>query len=933
MPQSLSTWPSTDGLRIGHLNINSALNKMTDISSILDNNGKPFHVFAFTESRLSSAIPDSDVNIPGFQTIRKDSTVPNTTGLLVYVHDTLTYKRLAHLENFSVESIWLEIKLKRSNPIRMSFLYRNPLEKVEWMEKFSSLMDAASLDASEIILLGDFNIDLLKPQTSWLDITSSYNLVQLVNSPTRITASSKTIIDHIYTTHEQNIRELCVPVFGCSDHLPVCLTWSKRGTKVPKTGHKYCTYRSYSKFNKEQFLFDLSHSNLYNVYNFTDPDKALEYWLHAFNSVYDKHAPFKTQRIKHISKPKWFTKEIQDAIWLRDKLLKAGKHQEYKKQRNKVNSLKRTAKKQYFEELVSSKQNSKAVWSAINQLTNKSAPKQSCPIRHISPDNINLHFTTIADKVIKTNCTNENNLRELRTFCNSKNIISTLVIPPMTITEVYQALCHLKQSGTRGLDGIDGKILKLSAPVIAETLTYVYNLCIDKSLFPIQLKQARVIPIFKSGDPSQPSNYRPISILPALSKPLEKHINKHLSKHLETYDLLHINQSGFRQNHSCQTALINLVDQWLHNINEDKFSGALFVDFAKAFDVIDHDLLYRKLLLYGVSDQCHQLITSFLTNRNQVVCIDRSKSIMQEIKYGVPQGSVLGPILFSIYVNDLPLHIPDLCELFCDDTTIHTSHHDLPSVFKSLQNCIDKLTKWSHFNHMSLNPHKTKLMVITTRQKRQNITTELPTLCIAEEPVEIVDSHRVLGVMIDNNLSWHSHVNYMCKTLSKKIYQLCRIKHFLSPHARRLFFHAHILSCISYCSTLFDSASENTTKPLVRIYKRAVKAVLLKSSSLTTSDYEDLDILPLKLTFAKNKAILMQKIALGTVPLALQSKFQRCIRQHGKLQVPIPRLDLFKSSLHYSGSILWNALPQTVKSSNSISVFKTRLKRHFKSIE
>ena len=150
----------------------------------------------------------------------------------------------------------------------------------------------------------------------------------------------------------------------------------------------------------------------------------------------------------------------------------------------------------------------------------------------------------------------------------------------------------------------------MSAPVIAETLTYVYNLRIDKSFFPIQLKQARVIPIFKSGDPSLPSNYRPISILPVLSKPLEKHINKHLSKHLETYDLLHINQSGFRQNHSCQTALINLVDQWLHNINEDKFSGALFVDFAKAFDIIDHDLLYRKLLLYGVSDQCHNSLSN-----------------------------------------------------------------------------------------------------------------------------------------------------------------------------------------------------------------------------------------------------------------------------------------------------------------------------------
>ena len=187
--------------------------------------------------------------------------------------------------------------------------------------------------------------------------------------------------------------------------------------------------------------------------------------------------------------------------------------------------------------------------------------------------------------------------------------------------------------------------------------------------------------------------------------------------------------------------------------------------------------------------------------------------------------------------------------------------------------------------------------------------------------------------MTDNSLSWHSHINYMCKTISKKVYQLCRIKHILNSHARRLIFHAHILSCISYCSTLFDSASENATKPLVRIYKRGIKAVLLKSSSLTSGDYKDFDIFPLKLKCAKNKAILMQKIVLGKVQLTLQSKFKRCSRQHAKLLVPNPRLALSKSSLHFSGSLLLNALPQTVKSSNSVSVFKNRLIRHFKSIE
>ena len=183
--------------------------------------------------------------------------------------------------------------------------------------------------------------------------------------------------------------------------------------------------------------------------------------------------------------------------------------------------------------LVSSKQNSKAVCSAINQLSNKSAPKQSCPNWHIWSDDINLHFTVIADKVIKnTTCTKEKSLTELRTFCNSKNITGTLDIPSMSVTEVYKALCHLKQSGSWGLDGIDGKILKLSAPVIAETLAYVYWFCTHKSHFPIQFKKARAISLFKSGDPSQPSNYRPISFLLVLSKPLENNMNTHLSKHL-----------------------------------------------------------------------------------------------------------------------------------------------------------------------------------------------------------------------------------------------------------------------------------------------------------------------------------------------------------------------------------------------------------------
>ena len=168
-------------------------------------------------------------------------------------------------------------------------------------------------------------------------------------------------------------------------------------------------------------------------------------------------------------------------------------------------------------------------------------------------------------------------------------------IPPTIITEVYNALIHLKQTGTRGLDGLDGKILKLSAPAISDTLTYVYHLCIQNCYLPAAFKQAKVVPLFHSGKSSGPSNYRSISVFSALSKPFEKHVNKHVLARINQDNLLHPNQSGFSENHSCHTALTSLVDQWLSSINDNKFCGALSVDLAKAFDVIDCDLLLRKL--------------------------------------------------------------------------------------------------------------------------------------------------------------------------------------------------------------------------------------------------------------------------------------------------------------------------------------------------
>ena len=206
-----------------------------------------------------------------------------------------------------------------------------------------------------------FNVDLLKPNTRWNQLYDSFNLHQLIDIPTRTTANSETLIDHIYVTTKQNITEVCSPVCGCIDHSPICITWLKKGVKVPKAGQKEIHYRCFTHFNKDTFLLELVQSQLSSVYQYTDPDEALEFWHKTFSAIYNKHAPFKTKRIKYTRKPPWLSKEIEEAMHLRDRLLKYRKHKDFKEQRNKVTSMLRAAPQKYFQDLVASKNDSRAI--------------------------------------------------------------------------------------------------------------------------------------------------------------------------------------------------------------------------------------------------------------------------------------------------------------------------------------------------------------------------------------------------------------------------------------------------------------------------------------------------------------------------------------------------------------------------------------------
>ena len=926
-------------LYCGHLNIYHLQNKVPDLCVLL-NQPSPFHLFGVTESRLSSNISDDCISIDGFSTIRRDAEHVGHTGITVYVHDSISpfTRRRKDLESETVESVWVEIKANKSAPLLVGYIYRNPSSNYQWYDDFTAMFDKINHCSSDVLLLGDFNLNMFSRNPAWECTTSMFGLKQLITSATRVSPSSSTLIDHIYTTNKSRIVGTYVPEVAISDHYPVCCNWAlKTDTKFRKNKHTTIRYRSLKNFNKDAFLSDLSNASLNNVYNHTDPDAALAEWYSVFLSVLDRHAPFRTKRVKNVQFPAWLTKDIREAMSTRNEMKRQKNFEAYRKERNRVKYLVRQAQKAHFHRLMTDKKDITSVWRAINCFTKS---KQTAKCTSLSAQAFNDHFLSAANSVLENNVSSTPCISEkLISYCNEKFPQTTsFSIPPLTVFDVGKSISSMKNKRSTGHDGISSTVLKLSLPYTVESLTYIYNLCIQHGFFPSALKVAKVVPLPKTKDLDDPNKFRPISLLSTISKPLEKHIHKHAQHFLEEYGLLHPLQSGFRPGHSCHTALTHMVDRWLNAINKSQMTGAVFLDLAKAFDTVNHSLLLQKMSAYHFSSSTVDFFNSYLDGRTQYVYVNGACSSEGIIEHGVPQGSILGPFLFSLFINDLPLHISNpnvTCSLFADDSTLDVSATDITTLNQSLQQALDEVSEWCCSNHMVSNPSKTKCMLITTRQRHQLNPPPLK-LSLKSVAIEQVREHRVLGLIVDDQLCWQPHLYHLGKVLSKHLFLLSKLKHLADEPTRKLFYHAHIQPHLDYVSTIWDGASEANMKKLNSLHRRSAKLIIDKSRRHISTDekLKKLGILPLCKQLSFNKAILMRKITLSKVPTYLTDLFvtsdvpYRTLRN--ELVVPKPRIDLFKASLSYSGAKLWNDLPKTIRTVASINTFKVQLLRHVK---
>jgi exonuclease III len=936
-----------------HLNIQHLYPHMSDVLVMLSQMDNKPNILGFSETFLSDKVQDSEVAIPGYSLHRRDRGDRKGGGIAVYISEHLPAIRRPDLEHSQIEAVWLEVRPIGIKPMLVCHIYRSPSSQVNWFEHFEHSLELAQQNDNEVVCMGDFNVDIQKNSGNTDKLSSlmeSFQFDQLIKEPTRVTTSSATLIDHVYVTCPEKITFTKVLQLSISDHFAVVAVYANK-SNIREEGHKFISYRDMKRFNHELFLQDMAQVPWHIVESYPEPDDALGIWYKLFNQVLDAHAPVRRKRVKRWHQPKWITPAIIEAIHIRDHMHKKGQTSMYKQQRNKVKRMVANAKRTHYKDIIEdNKGNYKKLWQCIKELSGSKKAGLPTMIKDVDGDILdrdadigsafNDHFTKLSRDAEVNKVIPEGVKEKLQAFVHSKLQNSdrkTFFIPTITTSYVSKQLKKLDTSKAKGMDEISPFFLKLAAPIIAPSLTHVFNRSLVTGKFPNVWKCAKVTPLLKKGPKHAKeslTNYRPISVLSCISKIIERHVHENLYEYLSENDLLYEGQSGFRPKHSCATALTDMTDKWVSAIDDGQMVGVAFVDLRKAFDSVHHNMLINKLEMYGCSSGTLSWFQSYLGSRSQVVNVRGHYSDEENILRGVPQGSILGPLLFVLFVNDFHLHLTKTCSnLYADDTNIYATGKSVAEISCQLTEDMGHLWNWCTDNDMYVNVDKTKCMLMSTSQKRSHMKEAKLVVNVENMELDICNSHRLLGVHVNNVFSWDEQVKDVSKTVNYYLSVFKKMRKYLPERARIAYCNGCILSHIDYCNTVWGNTTVANTDKLQRLQKRAARMIFDDYTSLPYELYSKLNWLPFTKRVEHNKAVMVYKCLNNNMPTYLSNLFeyQRNTRynlrseEREQLVVPKPRLELYiKQSFSYSGAKIWNSMPVSVKNSDSVQVFKKK---------
>ena len=900
-------------------------------------------ILALSETRLDNTFADSAVSIDGYTLVRRDRS-RGGGGVAMYIRRVIDFKIRSDLSDPDLEFLCVEIQKPKAKPFLLSNWYRPPNSPIVLFDKFEVLLGKIEAENIESNILGDINCDMMAATPAnetrhLIELCESYQYAQLIKEPTRVTSSSKTLIDLFLTNEPDKFAASGVSHIGCSDH---SLIYFSRKLTCPRSPPRIVVSRHYKNFDPDGFMNDMALVPWDLIEELDNPIRAWELWKQSFLAVANFHAPIKKRRVRNCKAP-WLTHEIRQLMQERDRIKRIAtvtrdqlKWAEYRRLKNRVNHSIKASKKNYyhsyFEDNVGK---AKATWNGINSLLSR---KKSVAFasKLITGDTVitdpqelsntfNQYFTEIGPNLAANINPPRVSFRDFVKSCDS-----TFELKSLTIGEVRKLVNDIPVGKAAGLDGIPTSLLKLSFTIIASSLTHIFNLVISAGTIPKDWKNARVTPIFKADSKVDPANYRPISILSIIAKLFEKAIFNQVYTYLNENKLLSNYQSGFRPMHSTLTALIDITDNWYLNIDDGLTNAILFIDLKKAFDTIDHEILLSKLELYGFKGASLNLFRDYLSDRTQITVVNNFNSDTSLISCGVPQGSILGPLLFLLYINDLPnCNLLSDVRMYADDTNLTFASSDPNELFSSMTHDLGNLKLWLDTNRLSLNVLKTKCMFTGTRQKISLLPSEQHIL-LNGHTIERVKSYKYLGVQIDETLSWEAHISEVAGKVAKVLAALRRLRPLCPQNILVTIYKSLIVPHFDYCGAVWGSIGNGLSLKLEKLQNRAARIITgsrwdARSAPLLHALNWD----SLADRRAKQLKSLMFKTVNNLAPEYLSDKFQstNSIHKHNlrgaqhNLFVPRPNTEALKKSFSYRGAITWNSLSAEAKQATTINRF------------
>ena len=800
-----------------------------------------------------------------------------------------------------------------------------------------------------VVIMGDFNIDLLKFEMHnktnfYIDNIFSNAYIPLITKPTRLTPHSATLIDHIYTNDISRSYKSGIIITDIADHFGI-FTIIQNIIDKPKP--KTITIRSYKESNLHSFRNLLQKRTLLfnTVTAHEHPDIAYEQFMNIYADAYEEAFPLKTIKVrkKLIKQEPWVTKGLIISSINKDKLFRKKLNKpndininNFTKYNKIFNKIKRAAKKMYYTNIFATyKTDSKQTWSILRQIINKSKKSNSLPSTFVidnnkisNPQVIAEEFNNFFSKIGQSVSDNVPNSQSHYTDHLKGQFPDNFNLIPVDPVEILKTAKQMKPKTSQGHDNISTKLLKETIDLILIPLTHIINQSFTSGIVPGNMKIAKIIPIFKSGNQEIMNNYRPISLLPAFSKLLEKLVYKKLTSFLESYKILYKHQYGFRKKHSTIHPILHLLKYIAENNDKPTkdLTLAVFIDLSKAFDTICHSTLLKKLNFYGIRGITNSWFHSYLTQRKQYTIINNCKSALEDITCGVPQGSILGPILFLIYINDIQ-HSTSLNLLsYADDTTIYSSNSNADILYAETNKELIKLDDWFRANKLSLNVKKTNYSIFSPTKFTQETNR---TLTLNNTTINREHSIRFLGLNIDQQLTWNTHINKLKSKISSSIFIINRVKKQLPHKALKSIYLTLIHSHFIYGITAWGNFT--TTNKLYLLQKKALRLINNKAyASHTDPLFKQENVLKFHDIYKVVTALHVHDLLANKLPSSFDNFFpmvnhsqhNRITRQYNNLPQTLARTQFSARTPYHAIPALWNNLQLSTQTTESRTGFK-----------